>query len=195
MTASFRRFSGACGILAGLAGLVYLAAFIVTRNPAALAPTLALLVVGLSAGPLLVGLYEQLHSTDDGYARLGLLFGMAGAGGAAVHAAFDLSNNLHPPDAAFAYPSPVDPRGFLTFVAAGIAILLFAKLIAQGGQLPRGLGILGWVSGIALILLYLAYLILLDPANPLLLVLIFASGILQPIWYLWAGWIFWNQKD
>ena len=195
MTATFRRFSGACGILAGLSGLIYLVSFFITRNPAALAPTLALLAVGLLASPLLVGLYEHLHSSDEGFARLGLLFGMGGAAGAAVHAAFDLSNNLHPPDAPFAYPSPIDPRGFLTFVAAGISILLFARLIAAGGRLPRGLGILGWVSGVALILLYLAYLIFLDPANPLILVLILASGILQPLWYLWAGWTFWNGKS
>ena len=37
MTASFRRFSGACGILAGLSGLIYLVSFFITRNPAELA--------------------------------------------------------------------------------------------------------------------------------------------------------------
>lgn len=192
MTTSFKRFSGACGILAGLAGLIYLVSFLVTRDPAALSPTLALLASALLATPLLVALFLQLRPADEGFSLLALLFGTLGTAGAAVHAAFDLSNNLHPPATPFAYPSPVDPRGFLTFVAAGIAILSFARLIGAGGRLPRGLGILGWVSGIALILLYLAYLILLDAANPLILVLVLASGILQPAWYLWAGWIFWK---
>lgn len=170
-----------------LSGIVY-------RNPAALPPTLALLAAGLLASPLLVGLYQHLHSTDEGYALLGLLFGIGGAGGAAVHAAFDLSNNLHPPATPFTYASPIDPRGFLTFVAAGLAILLFSGLISGNGLLPRGLGYLGWVSGGLLIVLYLAYLTILDAANPVVLILIFASGILQPLWYLWAGWLFWKEK-
>jgi hypothetical protein len=194
MTTSFRQFSGVCGVLAGLAGLLYLVLFIVYRNPAALLPTLALLAVGLLASPLLVGLYQHLRSRDEGFALLGLLFGIGGAGGAAVHAAFDLSNNLHPPATPFAYPSPVDPRGFLTFVAAGMAIVLFSGLITSRGLLPRGLGYLGWVSGGLLIALYLAYLIILNATNPVVLFLIFASGVLQPLWYLWAGWHFWRGK-
>ncbi len=182
-----------CGILAGLAGLLYLVFFIIYKNPAALFPTLALLAVGLLASPLLVGLYLHLRSADEGFALLGLLFGIGGAGGAAVHAAFDLANNLHPPATPFAYPSPVDPRGFLTFVAAGIAILTFSSLIPRS-KLPRGLGFLGGVSGGFLILLYLAYLIILEATNPVVLILIFASGILQPVWYVWAGWRFWRAS-
>ena len=194
MTTSYKRFSGVCGILAGFAGLLYLVLFFVYRNPAALLPTLALLAVGLLASPLLVGLYLHLRSSDEGYALLGLLFGIGGAGGAAVHAAFDLSNNLHPPATPFAYASPVDPRGFLTFVVAGMAILLFSTLITGSDLLPRGLGYLGWVSGFLLIALYLAYLIILNATNPVVLFLIFASGVLQPLWYLWAGWRFWQGK-
>jgi hypothetical protein len=194
MTTSYKRFSGVCGILAGLAGLLYLVLFIVYRNPAVLLPTLALLAVGLLASPLLVGLYLHLRTSNEGFALLGLLFGIGGAGGAAVHAAFDLSNNLHPPATPFDYPSPVDPRGFLTFLVAGLAIMLFSGLITSGGLLPRGLGYLGWVSGGLLVALYLAYLVILNATNPIVLFLIFASGVLQPFWYLWAGWHFWQGK-
>jgi hypothetical protein len=194
MTNSYKRFSGICGVLAGLAGLLYLVLFIVYRNPAALLPTLALLAVGLLASPLLVGLYLHLRSIDEGYALLGLLFGIVGAIGAAVHAAFDLSNSLHPPATPFDYASPVDPRGFLTFVVAGLAILLFSGLITSSGLLPRSLGYLGWVSGGLLIALYLAYLSTLNATNPIVLFLIIVSGVLQPLWYLWAGWRIWHEE-
>jgi hypothetical protein len=115
--------------------------------------------------------------------------------GAAVHAAFDLTNYFHPPATPFAYASPVDPRGFLTFVVAGIAIVLFSRLITNSDQLPQGLGYLGWASGGLLIVLYLAYLVILNAANPVVLFLIFVSGVLQPLWYLWAGWLFWRRKS
>ena len=195
MTASYRRFSGVCGVLTGIAGLLYLVFFNVYGNPAALLPTLALLAVGLLASPLLVGLFLHLRSVDEGYALLGLIFGVGGAGGAAIHAAFDLSNALHPPATPYDYPSPVDPRGILTFVAAGMAIVIFSILILRSGQLPRGFGTLGWVSGVLLMGLYLAYLVLLSATSPVVLFLIFATGVLQPLWYLWAGWRFWQGKS
>jgi len=194
MTASFRRLAGACGVLTGLAGLLYLVFFIVYRNPAALLPTLALLLVGLLGLPFLVGLYQHLRSADEGFALLALIFGVAGAGGAAVHAAFDLTNALHPPATPFDFASPVDARGFLTFLVAGLAILIFAGLIARSSLLPRGLAYLGWVSGVLLVLLYLAYLISLDATNPLVVFLVFAAGILQPVWYLWAGSSLWRKQ-
>jgi hypothetical protein len=192
MTVSYQRFAGVCGVLAGLAGLIYLALFITYRDPAALPVALALLGVGLLASPFLVGLYLHLRVIDEGFALLGLLFGIGGAGGAAVHAAFDLSNQLHPPQAPFTYASPVDPRGFLSFAVAGLAILLFAGLISTSGLLRRSAGVLGYIAGALLVLLYAAYLILLNPNNPLVLFLIFAAGILQPAWYLWSGWQLWR---
>lgn len=192
MSASFKRFSGACGVLAGVAGFIYLVSFIITRDPAELIPALALLAAGLLACPLIVGLYHHLRSVDEGYALLGLLFGIVGSVGAAVHAAFDLTNKLHPPETAFDYANPTDPRGFLTFVVAGLALVLYARLITSSGRLPSGLGYLGWVVGVALIGLYIAYLAFLDATNPVVLVLILVSGILQPVWNLWAGWTFWK---
>lgn len=194
MTASYQRFAGICGVIAGASGLLYLVFFLAYRNPASLPSALALLAVGLFVAPLLVGIYQHLRSIDEGFALLGLLLGIGGAGGAAVHAAFDLTNALHPPAAPFSYANPVDPRGFLTFAAAGLALLFFAGLITRSGILPRELGYLGWVSGALLIALYVAYLVALNPANPLVLALIFASGIAQPAWYLWAGWRVWQGE-
>lgn len=194
MTNRYQKFSGVCGILAGVAGLLYLVFFIVYKDPAALLPALSLLAVGLFASATLVGLYQAVRKVDEGFALFGLLLGFAGAMGAAAHAAFDLANNLHPPAAPFAYANPVDPRGFLTFAAAGIAALVLSWLILQGDVLPRTIGYIGIVSGILLVLLYIVYLLTLDALNPVVLALILLSGLLQPIWYLWIGWVLQREK-
>ncbi len=117
----------------------------------------------------------------------GLLLGLAGAGGAAVHSAFDIASNLHPPEQPFGYASPIDPRGFLTFAVAGIAVIVLSGLIIRSQVLPRMLGYFGILSGLLLIALYVAYLIILNATNPLVLGLVLASGLAQPVWYLWLG--------
>ncbi len=187
MTRSFQKLSGFCALLAGLAGLLYLVLFLILKNPAALLPALALLAVGLFASVTLAGIYQHVRLVDESLALIGLLFGFGGALGAAVHAAFDLANSLHPPASPFGYASPVDPRGFLTFAAAGVGAILLSRLILQSRSLPRAAGYLGIASGIFLVLLYLAYLILFNPLNPIVLGLILISGLLQPVWYLWVG--------
>ena len=185
--ASFQKFAGACGVLAGIAGLLYLALFILLKNPSALLPSLALLAVGVLAAAVNVALYLRLRAVDEGFALWGLLLGAAGAGGAAVHAAFDVATNLQPPSTALELPSAVDPRGFLTFAIAGLAAIVFSWLIVRSGLLPRTLGYLGILAGIVLILLYVAYLVILNAMNPVVVLLVLASGILQPVWYLWLG--------
>jgi hypothetical protein len=194
MSNRFQKFSGVCGILAGVAGLLYLVFFIVYKNPAALLPALALLAVGLFASATLVGLYQAVRKADEGFALFGLLLGFAGAIGAAAHAAFDLANALHPPATPFAYANPVDPRGFLTFAAAGVAAMVLSWLILQSNALPRTVGYLGIVAGILLILLYIVYLLTLDALNPVVLALIVVTGLLQPVWYLWIGWVLQKER-
>jgi hypothetical protein len=194
MSWSFSRFGGLLGILAGVAGLLYLIFFVTLKNPAALPSALSLLLVGIFASAVLVALYQQVREIDEGFALWGLLLGIGGAGGAAVHSAFDLADNLHPPTSPFTYASPVDPRGFLTFAIAGLAALVLSWLIVRGAKLPRALGYLGVASGLLLILLYIAYLVILDANNPLVLVLILLSGLIQPIWYLWLGWSLWQGQ-
>jgi hypothetical protein len=195
MSVSFQKFAGMCGLFAGVAGLVYLISFLLLKNPAAFVPALSLLFVGLFASAALVALYERVRQVDASFALWGLALGLGGAGGAAIHSAFDLANNLHPPEAPFAYASPIDPRGFLTFAVAGIAVLVLSGLIVRGAALPHALGYFGLVSGVLLVVLYLAYLITLDALSPLVLVLILASGIAQPVWYLWLGWSLWRQSS
>src|SRR5207249_1489156 len=94
---------------------------------------------------------------DEGYALLALIFGVVGALGAAVHGGFDLDVFVNQPDfAAGNAASQIDPRGLLTFAVAGMAVLLWARLITSGGQMPRNLGLLGYALGVLLIIIYLA---------------------------------------
>ena len=134
-----------------------------------------------------------MREVNEGFALWGLILGLAGAFGAAIHSAFDLSNALHPPATPFDYASPIDPRGFLTFAIAGLALIVLAWLITQVGTLPHALGYLGIVTGILLVLLYLAYLILLSATSPIVLILIVTSGLAQPVWYLWLGLVLWRS--
>lgn len=194
MSMSFTKFGGILGLLAGVAGLLYLLFFLILKNPAALPAALSLLLVGIFASAALVALYQLVRAVDEGFALWGLLLGIGGAGGAAVHSAFDLASNLHPPTAPFDYASPIDPRGFLTFAVAGLAAIVLSWLIVRGATLPRTLGYLGIVSGVLLILLYIAYMVILDATNPIVLILVLLSGIIQPVWYLWLGWSLWQGQ-
>ncbi len=47
MSTTYQKFAGACAILTGVASLAYLILFIILKNPAALLPSLALILVGI----------------------------------------------------------------------------------------------------------------------------------------------------
>ncbi len=186
MTGSFSRFAGLLGILTGIAGLLYLVFFVLLRNSNPTMSALSLLLVGLLSTAVLVALYQRARTLDEGFAFWAVLLGLLGGAGGAIHGAYDLSNALHPTQD-LQVPFPADPRGFLTFAAAGIAILIISWLLVRDAVFPRIAAYLGVLSGLLLILLYIAYLVTLSAANPVVLILIFATGILQPVWYLWVG--------
>jgi hypothetical protein len=101
-------------------------------------------------------------------------------------------NVLHPPVAdVFAandLPNPVDPRGLLTFAAAGIGQLILVWLVRRAGALQDWVGSLGLLVGVLLILIYLGRLIILSPTNPLVAGLAGLTGfILSPIFYIGLG--------
>ena len=190
------RFSGFAAISAGLTGicgLLYLLTFILMRNPSATVPALLLVLTGVLASALLVGLYQLVRTVEEGFALWALLLGIAGAGGAAIHGAFDLASSLSPPAVAFGYANPVDPRGFLTFAIAGISAVVNSALLLRAFPVTRAVGYFGLLSGALLVAPYLAYLLILDVSNPLVLALAFASGVAQPIWYFWLSWLMWEK--
>ena len=189
---TYDRFAGICAVLAGGLTLVYSVSFIVLVNERL--SSFCLLANGLLATAVLVALYERLRTTDASFALWGLLLGLAGAIGSALHGGYDLAAVLHehaPVDPNL--PSAMDPRGLLTFGASGIGLWVFAWLMARGGQLPRGLAYLAYlVAGLELVL-YLGRLIVFDAKHPVIVVPALLAGfIATPIWYIWLGVSLWR---
>lgn len=195
MLSSFYKFAGGLGLLAGASGLLYFVFFILLRNSTPVLSALFLMLIGIFASAALVALYQHLRLVDEGFALWGLLLGIGGAGGAAIHGAFDLANTLNPPTVNLEVPFPPDPRGFLTFAVSGLAICIVSWLMLRGGLFTRLVAYLGLLTGILLIALYIAYMLLVNATNPLVLVLILVTGILNPLWYLWIGWLLWQGKS
>src|SRR5581483_4981577 len=122
---------------------------------------------GLASSAALVAIYERVRGTEPSFALWGLILGLAGTIGAAIHGGYDLANAIHPPAVANAdLPSAIDPRGLLTFGVAGLSLLVFAGLIARGRALPAGLGYLGYALAALLLILYLGRLIILEATSP-----------------------------
>ncbi len=194
----FQRFGALAAILGGVAGLLYAISFIIARN--ALFSSLFLMLLGILATAALVAVYYRVRSTDQPFALWALLVGLAGAVGTAAHGGYDLANSINAPTPAptseiLALPSQVDPRGLLTFGFAGIALFVFSWLILRSRALPRGLGYLGYLSAVLLAILYLGRLIVLDPANPIVLIPALVNGfIVSPLWYIWLGVALWQRS-
>jgi hypothetical protein len=189
---AYEHFAGICAMGTGLAGFLYAVAFVVLRSD--LLSALFLTLAGLLGSVVTVALYSRLKDTDASFALWALLLGIGGAMGSAIHGAYDLSNALHPPATAnLDLPSQIDPRGLLTFGVTGLALWVVAWLILRGGQFPRGLGYLGYVTAALLIIIYLARLIVLDAASPLVLVPALVTGfVASPVWYVWLGTSLWR---
>lgn len=191
---AFGRFAGLSAILAGIVGLLYAVAFVVLHND--MLSALFLLLGGLFSVAALTGVYQRLRESEPGFALLGWFLGIAGALGALIHGGYDLSNALHPPalNAALAdLPSPIDPRGLLTFGITGMGIFIIARLMGRSGRFSVGLSYLGYALAVLLCALYPGRLILLDPKHPFILVDALISGfVVNPLWYLWLGSELWK---
>jgi hypothetical protein len=197
-TAEVESLAATCAILAGLAGLLYSLAFLglvvagLAPGPGALVSSLMLLLGGLLSSFVLIVVYERVRPAGPMIARWALALGLAGALGAALHGGYDLANAINPPAsdpiALANLPSPIDPRGLLTFGVSGLGAFGVALLIRRGGTLPRGLGTLGMVAAVLLVLTYLGRLIILTPTNPLVAGPAALVGlIVNPAWYVWLG--------
>jgi hypothetical protein len=190
---SFEKFAGLSGILAAVFHLLYAVAFVVISrsNPAlgGMLSALFLLLAGLLSMTVLTGLYTRLRQIDTAFALYALLLTTVAALGAAIHGGYDLANAINPPNVAdLNLPSQIDPRGLLTFGVMGLGLLVSAWLMGHSQEFPRGLRYWGYVLAILLLVIYLARLIILDPANPLLLWPVLVSGfVVNPGWYLWLG--------
>src|SRR5919204_2121366 len=191
-SSAYERFAGICAILAGGLTLLYSVSFIILVNEPL--SSFCLLANGLLSTAVLVALYERVRATDASFALWGLLLGLAGSIGSALHGGYDLAAVLHehaPVDPNL--PSAMDPRGLLTFGVTGIGLWVFAWLIALGGQLPKGLAYLAYVVAALEIVLYLGRLIVYDARNPLIVFPALLTGfIATPVWYIWLGVSLWR---
>jgi hypothetical protein len=190
MTSSFQRTAGLAAILAALVGLLYAVAFVVLQN--ALLSSLCLMVGGLLSLVVMVALFERLGEADAQAAMLGLMLAAVAALGATIHGGYDLANVLHPPAdlpaGVAALPSPIDPRGLLTFGVAGLAVLIAGGLMRRHPRFSPGFAALTFVLGGLLIGVYLGRLIVLTPASPLVLLPAALTGfVVNPLWYLALG--------
>jgi hypothetical protein len=192
VSSTYERFAGLCAVLAGVFGFLYSVAFVILRSTSLSA--LFLVLAGLVGTAALVAVYARLRATDQSFALWALLLGVVGAMGSVLHGGYDLANALNPPASVnLDLPSQIDPRGMLTFGVAGLALWVMAWLILRGGQLPRGLGYLGYVTAALLIIIYLARLIVLDATSPLVLVPALLAGfVASPVWYVWLGLNLWR---
>jgi hypothetical protein len=191
MSSSFARMAGWCGIVAGLAALAYSVTFaVVVQNGDRWAQWSSALLLGLgalAALPVVIALFLRVRDADEGFAMLAVAVGVLGAGGTLFHAMFDLGNLANDPGRPFDYPSPTDPRGFSTFLLAGLTVALFSLLLGRTGA-PRGLVRLGVVVAVLLVWVWIGRLTALDPKAGWVAPAVLGSGFIGvPLWYCWNG--------
>lgn len=186
VVSSFDRYAGWLSILAGVTGIGYAVAFVVTRDAKLSAVFLTLAPLLAVAG--LVAVFERVRTIDSGYATLALALGAFGSLAASTHGAYDLANVLHPSPAGIPdLPFATDPRGYGTFGLTGIAVAVLGTLARRSPDLPSWVGPLGLVLGLVLVLTWLARLIVLDATSILVLGPALVSGLLSPIFFLLLG--------
>jgi len=192
-SSSFNTLAGWFAILAGVFGLLYAIAFVlITRSRPELGVLLSalfLLIGGFCGFIALTGLFQHLREVEPSYALLGFMLAVGAAAGSLIHGGYDLSNALHPPATLNTdLPSPIDPRGLLTFGVASVGLFIFSWLMSRSSDFPKGLAYLGYLSAFLMIVLYLGRLIILDPSSRLILLPAALEGFLvNPIWYIWLG--------
>jgi hypothetical protein len=194
----YERRAGGVAIAAGIGGIVYSVAFLGgvvagwAPDLGKLVSSIALLVGGVFTVAVMVAIYRRLLPTAAAAALLALALVVIGATGATVHGGFDLAKALYVPAIAPLedpnLPSPIDPRGLLTFALSGLGLLLLMQKAREYGVIKPSLGALGMLVGALMIVVYLGRLIVLDPTNPLVAAPAALTGlILSPAFYIWLG--------
>lgn len=186
----FYKDSYISAYLAGASWLLYAYYFVIARDQ--LLSALFLTLGGLFAVKVFIALYRMLKEVDPGFATTIVVLGVAGALGTMIHGGYDLANAINPPTGAnLSLPSQIDPRGLMAFGVTGLAILKASWLMGKAKVFPQNLSYLGFLSGVLLLIIYLGRLIVLDPTSPILKYPILIEGfIVNPLWYLWLGWVF-----
>jgi hypothetical protein len=182
---TFSRFSSACAYLAAVAGLAYSVTFVATTDDDTRfgegLEGAFLLAGGLLAVAVFAALYQLVREREPGFALLGLLLGVGGGFGAAIHGAYQLALAVEELSAEDA-PNAIDPRGFLTFGVTGMAVALFALL------LEGRLRVVGFVFAVLLGILWIGRLVGGDADDVALLAPAALAGLVaNPLWYVLVG--------
>jgi hypothetical protein len=195
--AAFVRMGGLLAFVAAALGVLYSVLFVLLlRGADALAPwvAIALAAGGLLTVAVLLALFEAVREFEPSLARLALVFGILSAAGAALHGAYDLANALHPDAATGAratiasLPSMVDPRGFATFGLAGLALLVFCRVLYLSPTRLRRLWWLAGLSGALLVVIYVGRLVIVTPTNPVVIGPAAIEGlVVNPLFYVLLG--------
>lgn len=165
--APFDRFAGVAGVLGGASALGYAISFLVLSD--AQLAALFLLLSGFLASPLWVAVHLRVRGVGSGFAEWGTALVLLGAVGSAVHGAHDLAATVAPPPGRIIEElDPIDPRGVLTFGAAGVGLFVLASLFLRYGAFPRWLGWTGLLSAVLLVVLYIGRLVVVDPGSPII---------------------------
>jgi hypothetical protein len=180
----FDTIAGIAGILAAIAGVGYAVAFVVLKDERLSA--IFLLLAPLFSTLVLVAVYQRLQAVEPGLALWVLLLGFVAGVGASIHGGYDLALSLNGPGDT-GLPNSVDPRGILTFGAAGLSLVGAAWLVARSGEFPEWVAPAAAILGIVLIVTYLGRLIVLDPDSALVKGPALVAGILSPLLYLGLG--------
>lgn len=186
----FYKDSYLSAYLAGFSWLAYAYFFVVVRDP--LLSSLFLTLGGLFAVKVFTALYKMLKEVDGGFALTWTILGVAGAIATMIHGGYDLANALNPVSGLNPnLPSQIDPRGLMAFGITGLAILKASWVMGKDSKFPKNLSYLGLLSGAFLIVIYLGRLTIFDITTPILKYPILIEGfIVNPLWYLWLGYIF-----
>ena len=188
MTTTFQRVAGWSALGSAAASIVFTVAFtVVVQDGERWAQWLSwatLFAGGVVAVPVMAALHARLGQDEPQLALVGFVFGVTGALGAAVHAAFELSELANPSSAPSDAPSGVDPRGVLTFAVTGLALALFGWLALRTGGLSRSAGRLALVAGALLVVVYVGRLTVQDPKTNVIRVAALLSGlVVVPAFY------------
>jgi hypothetical protein len=188
---TFDKFAGDCAWATGIAGAAYSVLFVayVKGHPAAFGPAaFFLLVAGALSIPVAVALAERFKPQSSGFANTALIFAILGGLGGFLHGGKDLGTAINPQGGPKLSINPADPRGLLTFGAAAVGVVLFAKLMTGSPAFPARLARLGYVLAFLLVVIYLGRLIILDPNQPILgATAVLAGLVINPAWFIWIG--------
>lgn len=150
----------------------------------------ALLIAGGLIGlPVLVAIYLRVRHVDEGFAIVTLLVAAAAAFGTVLHGAHDIAVFANPEKVTIGADNPnfTDPRGFSTFALFGLGMIVLAAM-ARGAGFAKPIPMIGAVSGLLAVVVYIGRVTVLDPKRWWVAVAAVGAGVVGvPLWNVLVG--------